>query len=80
MLSSHSALKVELLLIRKNVTSAQFKSASHTFFSWSPDPTVRHTVWGMTIGWTASWALIYGFNQSAVQRYSATETIRQARM
>ena len=46
-------------------------------FSFDPDPTVRHTFWNLFIG-----SIIRGFglifNQSSVQRISATPTISAA--
>ena len=46
----------------------------------SPDPTVRHTIWGIVIGKGSMWMVTYGLSQSAVQRYSSIETERKARM
>jgi len=51
----------------------------HPVCSWSPDPTVRNTVWGFLIGYSALWVRYYGLEQSSVQRYSATETITKSR-
>ncbi|XP_033759613.1 uncharacterized protein LOC117341863 [Pecten maximus] len=47
-------------------------------FNFDPDPTVRHTFWNLLIG-----SLIHGFgfmfNQSTIQRISATATVRDAK-
>lgn len=62
------------------LTKVDRLSNLYSINSWSPDPRVRHTVWGLVIGTIVNWMVVYGFNQSAVQRYSATETLQQSRM
>ena len=44
------------------------------------DPRVRHTLWGFLLGWSLAWSNVYGLSQSAVQRYCATGSLREARM
>ncbi|KAI0239947.1 Sodium-dependent multivitamin transporter [Lamellibrachia satsuma] len=44
------------------------------------DPRVRHTLWGFVFGWSLAWSNVYGLSQSAVQRYCATASLREARM
>jgi len=48
--------------------------------SWSVDPRVRHTVWGLAVGLGFSWAAGVATSQAAVQRYSATKSIHHARL
>ncbi|CAL1538590.1 unnamed protein product [Lymnaea stagnalis] len=49
------------------------------FFNFDPDPTVRHTVWGLVIGSIFSWMGTYGINQASVQRYSSLPTLAKAK-
>ncbi|ELT93102.1 hypothetical protein CAPTEDRAFT_117036 [Capitella teleta] len=49
-------------------------------FSSSFDPRERMTIWGFVFGWGTSWAFIYGFQQASTQRYSATRSLRDARL
>ena len=47
------------------------------YFSFDPDPTVRHTFWNLLIGRIfRGFGLI--FNQSSIQRISATPTLEAA--
>ena len=48
------------------------------FFSFDPDMTVRHTVWGMLIGGYFTWVSIYGINQTQVQRYLSVPEKKKA--
>nr|KAG5686348.1 hypothetical protein BaRGS_008362 [Batillaria attramentaria] len=50
-----------------------------TFDDISPDPRVRHTVWGFIIGFAWYWTSI-NLNQSSVQRISSTRSMRHARL
>ncbi|ELU02543.1 hypothetical protein CAPTEDRAFT_196722 [Capitella teleta] len=49
-------------------------------FSTSFDPRERSTIWGSIFGWGTSWAFIYGLQQMSTQRYSATASLRDARL
>ncbi|XP_035826901.1 sodium-coupled monocarboxylate transporter 1 [Aplysia californica] len=49
------------------------------FLTWNPDPTVRHTVWGLVFGAGFQWMTTYGFNQASVQRYCSLSTLNKAR-
>ncbi|ELT98916.1 hypothetical protein CAPTEDRAFT_211186, partial [Capitella teleta] len=49
-------------------------------FSASADPRERLTIWGLVFGWSVTWAFIYGLQQASTQRYSATESLRDARL
>ncbi|ELU04804.1 hypothetical protein CAPTEDRAFT_201499 [Capitella teleta] len=46
----------------------------------SVDPRERLTIWGLTFGWGATWAFTYGLQQASMQRYSATASLRDARL
>ncbi|XP_013789203.1 sodium-coupled monocarboxylate transporter 2-like isoform X2 [Limulus polyphemus] len=48
------------------------------FFNFSPDPTVRHTVWSLGIGGYFTWLAVYGVNQAMVQRYLTIPTLKGA--
>uniref|UniRef100_A0A2L2YGE8 Sodium-coupled monocarboxylate transporter 2 n=1 Tax=Parasteatoda tepidariorum TaxID=114398 RepID=A0A2L2YGE8_PARTP len=50
------------------------------FFNLEVDPTVRHTVWSLTIGGYFTWLSIYGVSQPMVQRYLTIPNIRGARI
>ncbi|XP_042902836.1 sodium-coupled monocarboxylate transporter 2 isoform X2 [Parasteatoda tepidariorum] len=50
------------------------------FFNLDVDPTVRHTVWSLTIGGYFTWLSIYGVSQPMVQRYLTIPNIRGARI
>lgn len=47
---------------------------------WDPDPTVRHTVWGILIGSAILDVPPFGISQAAVQRYSATGNLAKAKL
>lgn len=50
------------------------------YVNFDPDPTVRHTFWGLTIGATFMWTAIYGVNQAQVQRALSVETLKKAQV
>ena len=52
----------------------------HQLWNFNPDPTERHTVWNLVIGGAFTWLVIYGVNQSQVQRYLTSPTLRQAQI
>ncbi|GFR87462.1 sodium-coupled monocarboxylate transporter 2, partial [Elysia marginata] len=47
------------------------------FNRFTPDPTVRHTVWGLAIGKCFIW-MVNEFNQSTLQRISSLKSLRAA--
>ncbi|ELU01005.1 hypothetical protein CAPTEDRAFT_107392 [Capitella teleta] len=49
-------------------------------FSTSFDPRERMTIWGSVFGLGISWAYLYGLQQASTQRYSATASLRDARL
>ncbi|XP_035660677.1 sodium-dependent multivitamin transporter-like isoform X2 [Branchiostoma floridae] len=49
------------------------------FFNFSPDPTIRHTVWCLVVGGAFNNMAIYATNQAQVQRYLAVGTEKQAK-
>lgn len=49
------------------------------FFNFNPDPTDRHTVWGLIIGCYFTWMSIYAVSQAMVQRYLTLPNLRGAR-
>ncbi|XP_025108525.1 sodium/iodide cotransporter-like [Pomacea canaliculata] len=49
------------------------------FHEVSPDPRVRHTLWGFLFGYTLYW-LACNLNQSSVQRISSTKSLRHAKL
>lgn len=51
----------------------------HPPCSFNPNPTERHTVFGMTIGAYFTWMSVYGVSQAMVQRYLTIPTIQGAR-
>ncbi|XP_033645280.1 sodium-coupled monocarboxylate transporter 1-like [Asterias rubens] len=44
------------------------------------DPSIRHTFWSVVVGGTFSWLTTYGVNQSQVQRYITTGSVKRARI
>ncbi|XP_066264336.1 sodium-dependent multivitamin transporter-like [Branchiostoma lanceolatum] len=48
------------------------------FFNFSPDPTIRHTVWCLVVGGAFNNMAIYATNQAQVQRYLSVGTEKQA--
>lgn len=63
----------------RNVLEINWKYDRIDFFETNPDPTTRHTIWGLTIGSFFQWLFIYGVNQSQVQRYLSVPTVKAAR-
>ncbi|ELT87999.1 hypothetical protein CAPTEDRAFT_126424 [Capitella teleta] len=49
-------------------------------FSASVDPRERLTIWGLVFGWGSAAAFTYGLQQASIQRYSATGSLREARL
>lgn len=47
--------------------------------SFNPDPTDRHTVWGLIIGCNFTWLAVYGVSQAMVQRYLTLPSEGKAR-
>ena len=43
------------------------------FFSWSADPTTRHSIWALFIGSFVGQLTIYAANQTMIQRYLAIQ-------
>ncbi|XP_046559505.1 uncharacterized protein LOC124268556 [Haliotis rubra] len=61
-----------------SVWTTAAKGGRLNFFSFDPDPTVRHTFWGLFLGTFArSSGLI--FNQSTIQRVCSTPTLAAAK-
>lgn len=50
------------------------------FWNFDPDPTVRHTFWGLIVGSTLNWVGSYGASQSSIQRYSALRSLKEAKI
>ena len=48
--------------------------------SFNPNPLERSTAWGMVIGGTFMWLLVYGVNQSQIQRYLSLPSMKKAQM
>ncbi|XP_078700496.1 sodium-coupled monocarboxylate transporter 1-like isoform X1 [Branchiostoma floridae x Branchiostoma belcheri] len=49
------------------------------FFNFSPDPTIRHTVWCLVVGGAFNNMAVYATNQAQVQRYLSVGTEKQAK-
>ncbi|ELU01000.1 hypothetical protein CAPTEDRAFT_107400 [Capitella teleta] len=49
-------------------------------FSTSVDPRERLTVWGFVFAWSSTWGFKYGLQQTSTQRYSATGSLKKARL
>ncbi|PAA76865.1 hypothetical protein BOX15_Mlig002966g1 [Macrostomum lignano] len=45
----------------------------------SPDPTERHTMWGLIIGSAIGWVYTMGVNQASVQRFSSLPSLANAK-
>ncbi|PAA58440.1 hypothetical protein BOX15_Mlig031137g1 [Macrostomum lignano] len=45
----------------------------------SPDPTERHTMWGLIIGSAIGWVYTMGVNQASVQRFSSLPSLAKAK-
>ena len=52
---------------------------SFIYARWSPDPTVRHTVWTQVVGFFFQWLGMFGANQMVIQRYNAVGSNKEAR-
>ncbi|XP_041363424.1 sodium-coupled monocarboxylate transporter 2-like [Gigantopelta aegis] len=50
------------------------------FTDFSPDPSVRHSVWSLVIGGAFLWTYIYGTNQAQVQRAVTCPTLKKAQI
>jgi sodium-coupled monocarboxylate transporter 8/12 len=49
-------------------------------FSFDPDPTTRHTFWGLSVGFCFGGLAFYGASQFTFQRFSAAKTLREAKL
>ncbi|XP_054709246.1 sodium-coupled monocarboxylate transporter 1-like [Uloborus diversus] len=49
------------------------------FIDFNPDPTVRHTIWSLTIGGLFTWLSIYAVNQAMIQRSLTIPTLARAK-
>ncbi|XP_077988107.1 sodium-dependent multivitamin transporter-like [Glandiceps talaboti] len=47
------------------------------FFDWSFDPTVRHTMWSMFLGFTMGVIPTYGISQATAQRFFSCPNVRE---
>ncbi|ELU17365.1 hypothetical protein CAPTEDRAFT_109264 [Capitella teleta] len=50
------------------------------FYNFDPDPTTRHTFWGLSAGFCFGGLAFYGASQFTFQRFSAAKTLRQAKL
>ncbi|XP_071107016.1 sodium-coupled monocarboxylate transporter 1-like [Haliotis cracherodii] len=50
------------------------------FTDFSPNPTVRHSFWSLTIGAGFLWASVYGTNQAQVQRALTCSSLKDAQI
>ncbi|XP_038057833.1 sodium-coupled monocarboxylate transporter 2-like isoform X2 [Patiria miniata] len=50
------------------------------FWNFNFDPTIRHTFWSIVIGGCFTWSTTYAVNQSQVQRYLTTGSVKRARI
>ncbi|KAK2170802.1 hypothetical protein NP493_1139g00056 [Ridgeia piscesae] len=50
------------------------------FFNTDPDPRVRYTIWGVSIGGAFAWLSTYGVNQATVQRALCTRSLRKGQL
>ncbi|CAG5123374.1 unnamed protein product, partial [Candidula unifasciata] len=61
-----------------------WESAARTnriwFTDFSVDPSVRHSVWSLTIGAYFTWVAIFGTNQAMVQRAVTCPTLKKAQI
>lgn len=55
-----------------------FLSFDHYTFSFSPDPTVRHTWFTLIIGGGITFLTLYAVNQTQVQRYLTVKDLKTA--
>lgn len=49
------------------------------YYNFDLDPSVRHTVWSLTIGGYFTWVAIFGVNQAQVQRAVTCPTLTKAK-
>ncbi|XP_067673778.1 sodium-dependent multivitamin transporter-like [Haliotis asinina] len=49
-------------------------------YDFSPDPSVRHSVWSLVIGGFFTWVAVYGTNQAQVQRACTCPTLKKAQL
>lgn len=63
----------------KQVFDQAHKGDRIEFFNFNPDPTDRHTVWGLIIGCFFTWMSIYAVSQAMVQRYLTVPSLKGAR-
>lgn len=52
-----------------NVFNIARESGRLDIWDFSPDPTIRHSFWAVTIGGFYTWLAVYAVNQAQVQRY-----------
>ncbi|XP_025100792.1 sodium-coupled monocarboxylate transporter 1-like isoform X2 [Pomacea canaliculata] len=50
------------------------------FFDFDPDPRIRHTFWGLTLGIFLIWLPPYAVDQQMVQRFSSARSLREAKI
>ncbi|KAK7497133.1 hypothetical protein BaRGS_00011663 [Batillaria attramentaria] len=50
------------------------------FFDFNPDPRIRHTFWGLTLGIYFVWLPPYAVDQQMVQRFSSARNLREAKI
>ena len=48
--------------------------------SFDPNPTTRHTFWGLSVGFCFGGLAFYGASQFTFQRFSAVKTLKQAKL
>lgn len=49
------------------------------FWNFDPNPTVRHTFWGLLIGGMFNWLGTYGASQASLQRFSSLTSTKEAK-
>ncbi|ELU01974.1 hypothetical protein CAPTEDRAFT_228761 [Capitella teleta] len=59
---------------------AIMEERNRTYVYFDTDPTIRHTLWTMTLGTCFQWLAVYGVNQAMVQRAMTTKTLHQAQI
>lgn len=50
----------------------------NVYFSFDPDPAVRHSFWTCVFGGAITWLAVYGGNQAQIQRAITCPTLRKA--
>ncbi|XP_022090123.1 sodium-coupled monocarboxylate transporter 1-like [Acanthaster planci] len=50
------------------------------FWNFNIDPSIRHTFWSIVVGGCFTWSTTYAVNQSQVQRYMTTGSVKRARI